>query len=229
MRFTGMNGSSPAINFLDDSLFFEQHVGELLDPASRPRNTTQPLVELRHSECVSWTDGRLIPWLSESSGVPGDELQEFRVCLLELFHNIQDHTELDVGSVFAQWYPNENRLLLAVADFGPGIPTTVRSVEPELGDAPAIIRAFQDGFSAKSIPQNRGAGLHYLAQNVVLNLAGRLTVQSRGGAVNFEQSGTTVRSVPYTVQGFCPGTLVQVEVRTDRIAFETGNGDFEWS
>lgn len=188
-----------------------------------------PLIELRHAECHGWIHSTLSPWLSEISGVPIEGLAEFKTCMSELFNNINDHTEYDVGSVFAQWYPQIKNLRIAIADFGQGIPSTVRRVEPHLPDDQAIIRAFDEGFSSQSKPQNRGQGLYYLRQNVLENLGGSLTVRSGAGTVTFKKSGNSLTTMPYIAGGFCPGTMIEFNIRTDVIEFEEEiNGDFQW-
>lgn len=230
VTYVGMDISSEPIRFLDDSQFFVQHLGRPLREGCAPRNTTRPLVEIRHEQGPAWVSFDLLPWLSTCSGVSEDQFGEFKACVLEVFNNIQDHTVFDVGSVFAQWYPNEQRLQIAIADFGAGIPATVRRRVPSLDDDQAIVRAFEQGFSAKSRPQNQGIGLHYLKQNVTENLGGRLTVRSLGGAIMFDKDGLSVPLVPYGEDGFCPGTLIDIEIRTDLISFdEYVDGEFRWT
>lgn len=229
VSFVGMDTDKSCIRYLDDSLFFQQHLHAKLLAGSAPRETTQPLIELRHQESHAWVHQTLAPWLSEISGVPITGLAEFQTCMSELFNNINDHSAFDVGSVYAQWYPQRKNLQIVVADFGQGIPTTVRRVEPQLSDNEAIIRAFDEGFSSQSTPRNRGQGLYYLRQNVLWNLGGELTVRSREGAVTFRKSGNSLTVVPYNAQGFCPGTMIEFSIMTDVIEFEdeTG-GEFEW-
>lgn len=229
VTYCGLNPSRDPVAYMDDSLFFEQHCGRRLLDSSQPRPTTMPLMEIRHTEVHGWIGFQLIPWLAASSGVPEQELAEFRTCMSELFNNIQDHTEYDVGSVFAQWFPQEHKLEIVVADFGSGIPRTVRTVEAIDSDANAILRSFDEGFSAKSIPTNRGAGLHYLRQNVLNNLGGKLRVHSGGGVVRFEKNGNSHQVELCEGSGYCPGTMVELEIRTDRIEFdEVNDGSFEW-
>ena len=230
VRYEGMDTHRECIRFLDDSGFFEQHLGKSLRETCRIRSTTRPLHHLSLKESHGWLQTNLLPWLSDHSGVPSSELAEFKTCMSEVFNNIVDHTALDVGSIFCQWYPKEDkRLEIAIADFGQGIPATVRRVESNLDDASAILRAFDDGFSSQSTPQNRGAGLHYLRQNVVDNLGGTLTARSQSGVVTFNKSGNSLTSMPYMVTGFCPGTMIEIVIQTDKIAFESGQvEDFQW-
>ncbi|WP_145974836.1 ATP-binding protein [Ruegeria atlantica] len=224
-----MNKMSEAIRFLDDSLFFEQHMGSKLNAWSNPRATTQPLIEVRHTESHDWVRNTFVPWLSGCSKIAQHDLGELATCLSELFNNIDDHTEFDVGSVFAQWYPQEERVIVAVADFGVGIPTTVGRVCEGLSDSEAIIKAFEDEFTSQSTPRNRGIGLHFLLQNVVQNLSGKLEVNSANGAVVFEKVGNLLNAVPYTQNGYCPGTLIVLEFNTSAIERTDGDlEDLEW-
>lgn len=229
VSFTGMDCNKQCIKYLDDSLFFEQHMKMKLFSDSVPRSTTRPLIEIRHQDCHGWIHNDFAPWLSDISGVPVNGLAEFKTCMSELFNNINDHSEFDVGSVFAQWYPQKKNLQIVVADFGQGIPETVRRIEADLTDNEAIIRAFDEGFTSQSTPQNRGQGLYYLRQNVLDHLGGRLTVRSREGAVTFGKSGNSLTVMPYKAQGFCPGTMIEFSIDTDMIEFEEENdGDFQW-
>lgn len=230
VEFRGMDVRNAATRFLDDALFFEQHIGAKLSPQSRPRPTTQPLQEIRHHNSHAWLRATFIPWLSNCSSIPEVALAEVTTCLAELFNNINDHTAFDVGCLFAQWFPQRNRLCISIADFGAGIPNAVRSVEPKLSDHQAIERAFEDGFSSQSTPRNRGVGLHLLLQNVVERFHGNITVRSQTGFVKHEMIGNSVRTVSYIDQGFCPGTMIDIEFRTDLISLEDIGEpvEFEW-
>ncbi len=214
-----------AIKFLDDSLFFEQHIGSKLNPESSPRPTTRPLIEVRHTESHVWIRNNFICWLSGCCEVEEHDLGELATCLSELFNNIDDHTELDVGSVFAQWYPQESRIIVALADFGQGIPLTVDRVCGGLSDYEAIVKAFEYEFTSKSTPRNQGIGLNFLLQNVVENLNGKLEVNSAHGGVVFQKDGNLLRSMPYEQKGYCPGTLIVLEF--DTTAIERSDGQLE--
>ena len=231
VRYAGLDErpGRDCVRFMVDSLFFEQHIGKKLSPRSAPRVTAQPLREVRQQDSHSWIRLQLVPWLSRCSGVAERDLAELQTCVSELFNNIADHTEHDVGSVFAQWFPNEKQLEVCVADFGAGVPSTVRRVAPDLSDAEAIARAFEDGFTSKSISTNRDVGLHYLKQNVVENLEGILKLHSAGGSVEIKKCGTRTRVVSSQARGYCPGTLVEIRLRTDLIEASDDEPEaFEW-
>lgn len=227
--YSEMNNENRCIRFLDDSLFFEQHMGKKLCQTCHPRNTTRPLMEIRHTDSHNWIRADLIPWLSESADVPQDNLSELATCIGELFNNINDHTEFDVGSIFAQWFPKKKKVVISIADFGNGIPSTVARKVQSLSDSEAIEKAFEDGFTTQSTPRNRGAGLFILVQNVVGILNGELTVHSGNGSVIFRKGSNSLMSVPYTRDGFCPGTLINLEFSTNQIeVIEKETGGFEW-
>ncbi|MEP2183983.1 ATP-binding protein, partial [Roseibium sp.] len=229
VTFCGMERDAECMRFLDDARFFEQHIGKKIFPGSHVRQTTQPLVEVRHERSHNWLRTTLIPWVSASSNVPEHDLYNLQTCISEIFNNINDHSTQDVGSIFAQWYPKEKRVMLSVADFGTGIPNAVRSVDPELSDPAAIMRAFEECFSSKSSPRNRGLGLFDLQQNIVGRFGGIVTVYSLEGAVTFSDFQGSVIRREYDVEGYCPGTLIDIELSTDRIEITSGEREsFEW-
>jgi len=188
-----------------------------------------PLLEIRHAEVFGWLDLTFVPWLSRCTQRSERDFAEVRTCLGEIFNNIHDHSGSDAGCIFAQWYPKESELQIAVADFGCGIPAVVRSVEPDISDANALVRATEDGFSTKSNPRNRGIGLFFLIQNVVERFGGSLTLRSGSGAVRFENRNGSAISRRQSAPGFCPGTLLEISIRTDLIALvEEELEPFEW-
>lgn len=105
----------------------------------------------------------------------------------------------------------------------------MRTVEQDHNDGSAIIRAFDEGFSSRTTPQNRGAGLHFLQQNVIDNLGGSLRVSSGSGSVRFSKSSNSLKKELYSVAGYCPGTMIEFQIRTDKIEFdEVGEVNFQW-
>jgi len=215
--FSGMDVSRAPVRFLDDSLFFEQHCGKKLRPGAAPRGTTQPLVKIAHKDSHSWLDLTLIPWLADRLSITKASLYSVKACISELFNNIQDHTQLDIGSIFVQHFPNEKRVTISLSDFGLGIPEKVRQKVPGLTDSQAIIQAVQDGFTTKSKPTNKGVGLDYLLKTVVLGNGGQVTIYSQEGIVRFSRNGTDLQTYPFQDVGFCPGTTIDISLRTDTI------------
>jgi anti-sigma regulatory factor (Ser/Thr protein kinase) len=229
VNLVGTDPSKDSIKFLDDSGFFLKHTGELLSADSKPRKTTLPLMDVDKSAALLWVENQLIPWLSNSADIPVRDLAELGTCMKELFNNISDHTSANVGSIFAQWFPIERQIMICLGDLGPGIPETARRVVSGMSDALAIKRSFEDGFTAKSIPTNRGVGLHYLKQNVVLNLNGIIEVHSGTGEVKIEKDGSEPKFMLMDSRGYCPGTLLNIMFKSDQIERSPPEPEvFEW-
>jgi len=229
VRFDGHTGNTPALRFLDDSLFFQQHLGYPLNDRACVRSTTLPLMNVHHQDSFAWVRSTLVPWLSSALNVSRPSLYTFQTCVSELFNNIKDHSSREIGSVFAQHFPNINRVGIAVADFGRGIPASVRSVHPDLSDNEAIKRAVQANFTIRSTPGNQGVGLDYLLQSAVTNNGGAVTIYSSTGAVLFEPSGTGIGTNELPHVGFCPGATIDMWLRTDTIQdLDEEPEVFEW-
>ncbi|MBV9568807.1 MAG: sensor histidine kinase [Hyphomicrobiales bacterium] len=217
VRFEGLTADSSALRYLDDSLFFEQHSGKKLNQAAKPRSTTRPLVQIANRESYAWLDLNLVPWLSSQTGIPESSFLRLRTCLSEIFNNIQHHTKYDIGSVFAQHFPTEGEIVIAISDFGCGIPTSVRTKLPELSDSDAILQAVREGFTTRSIPTNKGAGLDYLLRCVVDAHGGSVTIYSHRAMVRFEGNGTNISFKVFQDVGFSPGTTIEISLKTDAI------------
>ncbi len=217
VKFIKADGDSDALRFLDDSLFFEQHCGEKVRSAAAPRGTTRPLVQVAHKDSHDWLQTNLVPWLAGRLSITEASLYSLKACISELFNNIQDHTRYDIGSIFVQHFPRENRVQTAISDFGRGIPRNVRTKVADLTDAQAIIKAVEEGFTTKSTPANQGIGLDYLLKTVVQGNGGQVTIYSGTGIVQFRRSGSAVQPRTLPNVGFCPGTTIDITLRTDAI------------
>ncbi|MBV9052720.1 MAG: hypothetical protein JO357_17665 [Hyphomicrobiales bacterium] len=216
-RFIGVNKETEALRFLDDSLFFEQHWKKKLRSSSRPRSTTRPLIKIAQPKSHAWLQFNLVPWLSSEIGIPPPSFADLKTALSELFNNIQDHTAYDIGSIFAQHFPNKKEIIIALSDYGRGIPASVRTRLPNLSDSEAIIQAVQEGFTIKSEKRNRGAGLHFLLNQVAIQLSGHVTIYSGYAIVRFERRGTKITHRTFKSDGYSPGTTIDICLRTDAI------------
>lgn len=218
VHLTNATRDVAALRYLDDSLFFEQHCGEKLWANSSPRSTTIPLQRIAHSHSHAWLEHNLLPWLARNIGLTQASFYDLKGCLSELFNNIKDHTRFDIGSIFVQHYPNEDRINLSLADFGIGIPEKVRQVASGLSDPQAVVQAVQEGFTTKSTPGNAGLGLDYLLKTVVGTNSGEVTIYSGHAIVRFRQDNSgKIRPFPVENVGFCPGTTIDINFRTDLI------------
>lgn len=206
-----------AIKYLDDSLFFEQHCGNKLSEKSHPRGTTRPLQQIAQQDSHAWLEANFVPWLAGRLGITQASLYTFKACVSELFNNIQDHTQYEIGSIFVQHFPRDSIITISLADFGPGIPEKVREKLPNLDDDAAIIQAVQDGFTTKSRTTNKGVGLDYLLKAVVLRNGGKVTIYSCESIVQFHRNGNVIEHRALPDVGFCPGTTIDIEIRTGTI------------
>ncbi len=134
-----------------------------------------------------------------------------------------------MGCIFAQLYPNKHEVVIALSDFGIGIPNKISKIKADLCDQDAILLASQEGISSKSLKTNRGVGLNLLIQNVVDLNGGSLKIASGSGILKCGRSGEKTVRTPVSAPGFYPGTFIELRMRTDMIK-ETGDDreEFEW-
>jgi anti-sigma regulatory factor (Ser/Thr protein kinase) len=206
-----------SIQYLDDCGFFLDVEGLSIRPKAQLRPTTLPLERIKAETGHSWLQSTLMPWLAPTLGMGPDPLYPIEVCIGELLKNIQDHSGRDAGSVFVQYFPGSKEVVISVADFGKGIPATVKDVAPNLDDSDAIVRALQHGFSSKQTPPKRGAGLSYLIETIIRTNGGRVDVFSGGGHVAAFREKGAVQLTPVRGLGFCPGVTFDITLRTDTI------------
>ena len=139
----------------------------------------------------------------------------------EIFTNAFEHSSSPVG-VFScgQHLPSRRELLLAVADFGVGIPSNVRLFHNTHFTAADTMRwAFQRGTSTAQQPASaRGVGLDLLKEFVRAS-GGRMEVFSHDGYARVDAQGETYETLP----AFFEGTLVQVCLRCDDRCYRLSN------
>lgn len=228
VNFVGMDPGRESIKYLDDSGFFRLHTGEPLLAASRCRQTTIPIRQLARRQSHEWLERQFLPWLIRNSGLTLASLAEVKACLQEIFNNISDHTDFEEGCIFGQWYPNKKQIVVTVADFGRGIPENVGKIVSGLSDSQAIAQAVEDGFSSKSLPTNRGAGLYLLLLNVVLRFHGLVTIRSEVGYARFQNLHGAISATLSDNCGYCVGTSIDIVLNTDQIPYAEEEVDFEW-
>jgi hypothetical protein len=86
-----------------------------------------------------------------------------------------------------------------------------------LSDGAAIIQAVKEGFTSKSTPGNAGLGLDYLLKTVVGTNNGTVTIYSLGGIVKFQKKNGRICPTLAQKVGFCPGTTIDINLRTDML------------
>jgi anti-sigma regulatory factor (Ser/Thr protein kinase) len=168
--------------------------------------------------------------------VPSSEFEDTRLTLryviVELLRNVVQHSHSQHGGFVGAdlWNAESGRPMvqLAVADPGIGIPTSLRTLHPNLTDPeaalekslwPHISGTFEEGLTGTQ--QNAGMGLFFIAEMAKLT-SGTLLIASRGATLLLsgwtdEEGGHTLRFIEPRGTGF-PGTLVVFELPVGDVA-----------
>jgi anti-sigma regulatory factor (Ser/Thr protein kinase)/anti-anti-sigma regulatory factor len=219
------------IRYLDDSGFFKQYVGKEVFPASAVRATTIPLMLVKKERVYEFLDNKLMPWLGYKVQMQHASLATIRMCLDEVFMNIDHHSGVKIGCCFAQHFPRESRIHVAISDFGLGIPNVVRRVNQQIDDKTALWQACQEGFSTKSNVRNRGAGIPNLMRYVTMRNKGTVLIDSGRASISGVFGRDGFKLTAKSASGHYPGTLVSVLLRTDtleRVAEDVEPEEFSW-
>lgn len=214
------------IKYLDDSEFFLKYTGNKLEDSSSVRPTTIPLQKVTYQNSHQWLTGTFTPWLAHRLGVRNTVLGNIEMCLGEIFNNIIDHSTENLGCIFAQHFPGQNRLVIGIADFGIGIPENIRKINKEVDDAKALELAIQEGVSSKTSPRNMGAGLYTLIRNVVLSTESSVNIHSGYGILNTYFGNDSIDISSEIADGYYPGTFLEVNIDTN-VLIEEDKEEYE--
>ncbi|MCM2343590.1 MAG: ATP-binding protein [Alphaproteobacteria bacterium] len=157
--------------------------------------------------------------------------RELLVCLQEIFQNIRDHSGTNIGSVFAQYFPNDGKLSISVSDIGSGIPEKVRNflgADPiSYADSTALVKACQENFTTSSHPGNAGKGLADLTLIITRHYNGKVIIISDYGYVQY--LGRKGKLWVSDRNWLYPGCLIDIEININDIqeAVESVN-EYEW-
>jgi anti-sigma regulatory factor (Ser/Thr protein kinase) len=154
-----------------------------------------------------------MPWMATSLGRNTASLAEVKVCVQEVFNNIQDHSTEVIGCVVGQYYPKLDRIDLAISDFGIGIPRALQSYFPDSSDADLVMRATEQGITSKPNGRNQGQGLSLLIDNIVGRFGGYVRILSGRGLVRCVpgQDGS-VEKTTSSLSSYYPGALVRIRL-----------------
>ena len=227
-----------AVDYLDDSLFFEKVMGEKLHPFSQQRSTTNGLEKLHHGHYNAEYIQKTIAWLKGNVSLRKKSFGTLETALGEVFNNINDHSgSLIGGCAFAQHYPRNNEIKFCVADTGMGIPTRIRTKystnqlgEKLTSDSSAMKYATLPKVSTETRPSNRGMGLDNLLKIMELNQGSMIILSNKGKLTyNYKYSPTRV---PEKIRLYddvfsYKGTLIMLTFRTDTLDIEEEE-DLEW-
>ncbi len=223
---------SQCVEYLDDLGFFKHYGGESLRLNAHLRTTTVPIERLESQQIFAYLENRLMPWIADRVGLTQESIITVKTCFEEIFHNIDDHSEVKIGSAFAQFFPKRDHIHVAISDYGIGIPAVVRRKLAGISDSEALQKACEEGFSTKTNVRNRGAGLPTLIKYVTLRNQGNVLLASgKGELAATSQSGSTRIRARSVRDGVYPGTLVKVILRTDTfeaMAEDVEPEEFHW-
>lgn len=229
--------SYKAIDYLDDSLFFEKVMGEKLHPGSSERSTTNGLEKLRPGNFNYQYIERTISWLKGSVSLRGRSFSFLETTFGEIFNNINDHSESIIGGCsFSQHYPAHKEIILCIADAGKGIANKMKEKfsldgqgRPLNTDGKLINYATEHKVSTKTTPGNRGLGLDNLLTIMESN-KGSMKIISNKGVLDYNYTnkpdlhGSKKR---IKSSSFYNGTVIILKFRTDTLD-EEEEEDFEW-
>lgn len=139
----------------------------------------------------------------------------------EIYANAFEHSGSRVGVLSCgQYFRNRGELVLAVADFGVGIPSNVRfyTGNSALPGGEAMKWAFTCGTSTAQKAGPRGMGLDLLKEFVWVS-KGVLVIYSHDGYARIDERTEIYQNSP----AFFEGTLVQVTLRCDDTYYSLSN------
>lgn len=228
IRYENFDLKSEGNRYLDDSGFFRHYLGKEVFATAKLRKTTLPLELIRQDRSFSWIHNTFSPWMAARVGMSEESFGSIKLCLMEIFNNIADHSGQKLGCAFAQHYPKDNSVMLSISDFGVGIPFNVRKEIKGLSDSQAISQATINGFTTKSTTRNQGAGLAIMVNNVVQTNRGVMWINSLSGSLKCIHAASGVRKLRYEEPISYPGTLLEMVFRTDLLVPIVRQEKFEW-
>lgn len=171
------------MDYMSDCGFFENFGKNDFYKKPSLRSTMLALKTLKTSYFSQWEQSDLIGWLQRQIERSND-FSAICVAIDEIFNNIADHSTENIGSIFGQYYLKKHEIVIAISDFGIGIPSSLKNkFSGEKTDDEWIIEALKEGVSTQSVPQNRGSGLANIIRALTINGVGSVTIISNCGKV----------------------------------------------
>ena len=226
----GKNNSekhNKVINYLIDSYFFARKFDYLKTREPFNNLTILPLEQINFSKIFSWKDDALDSWLKRNTN-NNSSFSNVKTVVDEIYNNIKDHSTEEVGSIFGQFIPSKNILILCISDFGVGIPTLLRDKYPSLKDNELLEMSIVEGVSTQSTPRNRGAGLKNIIRSATINGIGTVYIMSNYGIIEIENE-KVIRSK--NTDKFYPGTFyeIRIDITNNNLYDSEAKEEFEWS
>lgn len=215
IRITNMSNQ---INSYLQSFNFEQFCNnEHRNDFSCSDPKTFPLWRIEESRVSFYADH--VQKYFEQNHFGGKTLFSLSISLAELMNNIFDHSMSKIpGYTFTQYNSTTNSIITCVCDFGVGIPKKINSYlkkekEPTLDNLEALIKAFEQHFSTRSTPRNRGFGLDNIL-SVIKELNSKLLVISNNALYRILPDNITERTL---LEENFPGTLFVTYLNTSNL------------
>lgn len=154
----------------------------------------------------------------------GLDLSAFKNSLNELYCNVFDHANSKGNSFsFIRYDKADNKIKVAICDFGDGIAKTLRNNYIEYNDdCEALENSIKIGISAKSQKHNRGFGLDNVAST--LQKGDAMRIVSNKALLRILDNKTNVKS--YELDFDFKGTLIYFEISIDSFEKEEILEDF---
>lgn len=188
-----------------------------------------PLTQIQTSGDLRGTISNLIPLLH----APQSVADPIRYVVSELGRNVLEHAESDVGGfVCAQYFKNQKRIAIGIADSGKGIFNAMSRFHKVADEKHAVRLALTPGVSGATSKiggneTNAGAGLFFIRSiakvsgNFFVMYSGRtlykiMRKQPRPGVLflnPFEESHSLVTDLPHW-----KGTVIGIDINVDETA-----------
>lgn len=221
------NELSNGKQYLFDSGIFDPFLKEA--PEKYRRDTILTLKNIGTEEYYQWHDGILKSWLRLCTKRHRNDFTAIKTTIEEIFNNIKDHSSVNSGAVYGQFYPRNNELVIVLADLGIGIPTALRNsgkFDRNLSDSKLILKAFEEGVSTESTPGNRGAGLPNI-KRLTNNRVSTIQVISNYGRLGLANGEIT--SLGDSIYNYS-GTFfeIRIDISNSSLYDDEIEEDFKW-
>lgn len=216
-----------AMDYLADCGFFSSIGQPNVFKKPKTRSTMLSVKDLDTARVEQWKVTDFKKWLQNQTGKQ-NEFTSVCTAIDEIFNNISDHSQEKIGCIFGQYYPKNKEIIIAVSDFGIGIPQSIKNkFQKTENDDELIEFALGEGVSSQSIPQNRGAGLANIMKTLTTNSVGEFTIISNCGIVNIKNN--IVNSSDVLEESY-PGTFFEIKIDTsnDNLYDLDEEEEFKW-
>lgn len=215
------------MKYMEDCGFFKLHNFEdNIYGNSNLRPTTMPINIIKYKDYIQWNQNDFLLWLQKQTGSKS-QFTNIQIAIQEIFNNISDHSTESIGCVFAQFYPYNKEISIALSDFGVGIPNSVRYLSPDCSDAELLEFSVQEGVSTQSTPGNRGAGLWNIIRGLTNSQIGEVFISSNYGRIWYSNKKVIKKK---DEEAYYPGTFfeITIDITNPELYDIEEEEEFEW-